>query len=156
MVPRRWTVRVLQDVFSLSAEGLPSFIGSQNLTGRLIKFDDFCLLQKDSLPVPKGQTLKWVGITEEGVSHALHRLSLESFHKHTGTCHIRFPGCPSRSPEVQASLCCHMDETSGYEHTRTKGRKAGIVLACWRFWGYLHVPHFEGKDHSLRLQSHLN
>lgn len=43
-------------------------LGSQNLTGRLIKFEDYCLLQRDTLPVRKGQTLKWVGVTEEGVS----------------------------------------------------------------------------------------
>ena len=43
--------------------------------GRLIQFDDFCLLQKDAIPVPKRHTLKWVGVTEEGVSGSgiLHR-----------------------------------------------------------------------------------
>lgn len=42
-------------------------IGSQNLTGRLVTFEDYCLLQKDTLPIPKNQTLKWIGVTEEGV-----------------------------------------------------------------------------------------
>ena len=45
---------------------LTSTQGSQNLTGRLITFDDFTLLQKDTLPLPKHHTLKWIGITEEG------------------------------------------------------------------------------------------
>ena len=52
------------------------YLGSQNLTGRLIKFDDFCILQQGTLPIPKRHTLKWVGVTEEGVSWLGHNLPL--------------------------------------------------------------------------------
>ncbi|KAJ3551325.1 hypothetical protein NM688_g4769 [Phlebia brevispora] len=72
-------------VFVVEREGSTTMDGSQNLTGRLVKFEDYCLLQKDALPVSKGQTLKWVGATEEGapaiydsagVLHALPRFRI--------------------------------------------------------------------------------
>lgn len=45
-----------------------SFIGSQSLVGTMVSYDQYHILQSRPLPVPKGHTLRWVGISEQGVS----------------------------------------------------------------------------------------
>ena len=35
--------------------------------GTLYDFEDMCVLQNRKLPIRKGQTLRWIGISEEGV-----------------------------------------------------------------------------------------
>jgi len=42
--------------------------GCQNLRYSLIAFDSFDVLQAGPIPLPRGTTLEWIGITEEGVS----------------------------------------------------------------------------------------
>lgn len=46
-----------------------SFLGCQNLRYTLISLDAFDLLQTGHLPLPRGTTLSWIGITEEGVGY---------------------------------------------------------------------------------------
>ncbi|KAB5589694.1 Minichromosome loss protein 1 [Ceratobasidium theobromae] len=53
-------------IFVVHREGGTSLDGCQNLRYSLIAVDGFDLVQEGRLPVPKGETLKWIGITTEG------------------------------------------------------------------------------------------
>ncbi|KAG8966448.1 hypothetical protein FRC03_011986 [Tulasnella sp. 419] len=53
-------------LFAIHREGGTSLDGCQNLRYTLVAFDSFDVIQTGYLPLPKGSTLSWIGISDEG------------------------------------------------------------------------------------------
>ena len=58
-------------VFVVHREGSASLDGNQNLKYTLRTSDTYRVMHTGRLPVNKGSVLKWIGISDEGVSPAL-------------------------------------------------------------------------------------
>jgi hypothetical protein len=131
---------------------LPFHIGSQNLSYSLIDYENFMVQQAGLLPLARGHTLIWIGITDEGVSllPSYEKISADS-KRVSGPSDLRYNGKSSYLDQVQNTHGCNLGPHYGYQPARAPRRKERVILACWHRGNRSHVSDLEGWSIPLAL-----